>query len=537
MNRDPHAKLRAELDIYRNSAPSDDDKRKAREEIAQHESAISVLQSKINGLIQDIRRFEEEKRKHATAIAKCKGVLTLANRIPGELLARIFELSVIGWWTRAPIVVSQVCSSWRKAAKAPSVWSHVYVDCDKGDPVARCKLWLHMAQLSPLVVTFRTTDHFPIVDATLDILLGHILRWRSFTLEAPSVQSANYVLERCSGAGPQLKEVNIRLGGSHMTVPVPDVVHGEGRLSGFKTAFERVPNLRRISLSADISQSWVGITQITSLILQLNNCQLSRAGPVLCSDIINVLTETPNLQELNVDIPREDRREIRLDDPSRSVSLCELTSLILSLPIPFMMLTLHLRTPKLNRLYLRCPDDPHGFADDITRATLRDFLELSAPPLRILQLYDVDISQSDFLFCFNLLHTLEELYLHGSEILDETLGYLSPAFGLLPKLSVLDLRWCGHVSGWALEDLVRLRSTGSGHGLAPTPLTELTIINCSIVNERHIVSIANYCTCRLKIRDRDDFCLHRGCCNNVRYRARFRSRANMNAVQAARIVV
>ncbi|THH12314.1 hypothetical protein EW145_g27 [Phellinidium pouzarii] len=486
--------------------PSDDDMQKAREQIAQHEYTISVLQSKTNDLYREIRRIDEEKGKHIAAIAKYKGVLTLANRIPGELLARIFELAVMSGWTRAPIVVSQVCSFWREAAGAPSVWSHIYVDCDKGDPVARCRLWLKMAQQSLLDITFRTSENVPIMDAALNIILEHILHWRSFTLEAPSVHSANYVLGRCSKPGPHLMEAIVNVGESSVSVPVPDIALGLGPLSNFRSAFGGAPNLKSVSLVTDIAQSWVGIPQITKLNLQLNDCQFDLARPVLSSEIIDVLSDTPNLEEVTINISYRDRRNFELDNPARVVSLSELTSLTLSLPIPFMAFILHLRTPKLSSLYLRCPDDPQGFADEATRAALRDFVELSVPPLRLLQLYDVDISQNDFLFCFNLLPTLEELRLHGSEILDETLAYLSPPFGFLPVLSVLDLRWCGHVSGWALEGLVRSRSSTAWNSHGLTPFTELTVINCSTVNEKQIVGIADYCTCRLKIRDEIDFC-------------------------------
>ncbi|KAH8113310.1 hypothetical protein DFH11DRAFT_333724 [Phellopilus nigrolimitatus] len=527
---------RAEHNMYR-FTPSDEDMRKAREEISMHESIIFNLDASIVGLMRQIRCIEEKKRKHALAIAKCKGVLTLANRIPGELLARTFELAVAGGWTRCPIVVSQVCSSWREAAKSPSVWSHVYIDCDKGDPVARCKLWLQMAQLSLLDVTFRTTEFLPVLDAALGAIMQHILRWRSFTLEAPTVQSANYVLGRLPDPGLQLKEVTVKLGESSITVPLPDVAQGQGRLSGFGPAFGKAPNLRRVSFIADIAQSWVGLAQFTSLTLQLNDSQFMSARPIFASEIIEVLSDSPNLQELIIIISRNDRRDFVEVSSARTVTLSELVSLTLNLPIDFMEFIQHLRTPKLELLFLRSPDDPHGFAGNATRTALRDFIELSAPPLRVWDLYDVDISQDDFLFCFNLLPNMEELRLHGSEILDGTLESLASPVGLLPKLSVLDLRWCGHINGRVLEQVIRSRAEIDGDKHELSPITEVTVINCSIVNEKHILGIADYCMCRLKMRDMHDFCLRRGCCDNVRYRARFRSRVKMTDEQVARIFI
>lgn len=498
-----------ELNLYR-STPSNDEMQRARDEIAEHEAVLKSLQAQIEGLVLQVRQVEEEKRKHHKAILKCRGVLTLANRIPPELLARIFSLAVADGWTRGPVAVSQVCAVWREAAKAPSVWSHVYIDCDKGDPVARCSLWLQMARQSSLDITFRTSEQLSVVDAVLLALSGHTPYWRSFTLEAPTVHTANYVLNRISNPGPRLNEVVVNIGDSSVTFPHTDLIQGQSQILGLSTAFATAPNLRNLVLTTDICQSWTSLPQITRLTLQLNNCQFSAARPIVASEIIRVLSDSPNLEEFALTIARDDSRDFQLEETGEAIVLPELKVLQLCLPIPFMAFIQHMRTPKLTHLHMRCPDVMQGFATDATRTALRQFLEQSAPPLQVMELYDVDISQEDFLFCFNLLSSLEELRLHGSDIIDDTLEYLSPSFGLLPKLSKLDLRWCGHVTGFELEELARSRSAeySRGHGLSP--FSELTIINCSVVNEKQIVGVSNYCVCRLKVRETDDFC--RKCC-------------------------
>ncbi|KAL5508442.1 hypothetical protein ACEPAH_6061 [Sanghuangporus vaninii] len=524
-----------EYNLYRWS-PSEDEIRKARNEIAEHEAAIGSLQARIDGLVQQARRIEVQKRKHYDAIAKCRSVLTLANRLPTEVLARIFEIAVQDGWTRGPIVVSQVCSTWREASKTPSVWSHIYIDCDKGDPVGRCNLWLRMARQSLLHITLRTAEQVSMLDAIISLISAHILRWRSFALEASTIQSANYVLSCITTPGPYLKDVSIKVGDSSLALPLPEFAQVQNQLSELKRAFEGVLSLRRLTLATDICQSWVGLPRITSLNLQLNDCQLSDARPILASEIVRVLSESPNLIELNINISRKDKRDFQLehDDP---VVLPELHSLTLSLPIPFMAFIQHIRAPKLQSLFMRCPDDPQGFATESTREAIRRFFDESMPPLKIMELYDVDISQDDFAFCFNFLSSLEELRLHGSEISDETIRLLDPSFGFLPMLSKLDLRWCGHVTGEALEDVARSRWLASAYGHDISPLAELTVISCSVVNEKQILGIASYCTCRLKMRDVDDYCLHRGCCDNLRYRNRFRSRVKITPEQAVQIIV
>ena len=478
---------------------------KAQQEIADHEATITVLQKQLDVLILQARRIEDEKKKHISAIIKCRSLLTLASRLPGELLARIFEYAVQDGWTRGPIVVSQVCSSWREAAKMPSVWSHVYIDCDKGDPVARCELWLQMARQSPLCVTFRTSEYRPKVEAAFSSILSRIDYWRTLVLEVPSIYTINRLLERIISTGPLLQSISIKLGGSPVDDLLPDIVQGQARLDGFRQAFANALGLRRISFQTDTAQSWCGVSQITSLELQLNDCQLTNARPIFFSEIFDVLSESPNLRRLTINISLKDKREVIQDTPIRIVTLPEMDSLTLNIPVHFMAFLQHFRTPKLRKLYLRSPDDPQGFADETTRAALCAFIDLCAPPLETLELYDVDISQDDFLFWFTSLSSLIELRLHGSDILDETLIHLKSPFGLLPNLRFLDLRWCGHISGITLEELAYARSSVCGSGLL-TPLSEITVINCSFVNEKHILGISNYSTCRLKVHDDNDFC-------------------------------
>ena len=72
---------RAQHNLYRYE-PTEDDLCKALDEIAQHEASIAALDAKLYGILQEARKIEETKRKHAAAIVKCKGVLTLARRFP-----------------------------------------------------------------------------------------------------------------------------------------------------------------------------------------------------------------------------------------------------------------------------------------------------------------------------------------------------------------------------------------------------------------------------------------------------------------------
>ncbi|KAJ2977603.1 hypothetical protein NUW54_g11399 [Trametes sanguinea] len=96
--------------------------------IQDHEHAIDDLEDRIQDLLHQVQNLRYDQAKHRAAIERCKGLITLARRLPEELLIKIFEHCIEDGWTRAPVVVSHVCSAWRKAALAPKVWSHVYVN-------------------------------------------------------------------------------------------------------------------------------------------------------------------------------------------------------------------------------------------------------------------------------------------------------------------------------------------------------------------------------------------------------------------------
>lgn len=83
-------------------------------EIHSHESAISMIDQEIDELMRTVRQLQFKKWEHTEGIRRCKGLITLARRLPYEILANIFELCVRDGFTRTPLVVSHVCSRWRK---------------------------------------------------------------------------------------------------------------------------------------------------------------------------------------------------------------------------------------------------------------------------------------------------------------------------------------------------------------------------------------------------------------------------------------
>jgi hypothetical protein len=488
------------------TGPTLEEEQKARAEIVSHEQSIADLQSQIEGLCLQIGRIEAEKQKHHAAISKCRSVFTLANRIPIELLARIFEIAVLdGYWTVGPLVVSHVCSSWREAAKLPLVWSHVYIDCDKGNPVARCDLWFQMAREAPLDITFRTSMQYSVTAAAFQAVHSRVKRWKRLVLDAHTLQEANLVLAQVTAPGPLLHEVIVDVGESSAPLQVLDSDQASDQFFALQTAFRNAPNLRRLTLTVDQTRTWVGLGQITYLNLQLSKCVFDIHRPLFASEMMDALEAASNLQELVMKVPCDDERPLAdsADGPVRIVMLSRLKSLTLEMPTTIMAFIRHVEAPKLQCLNLRCPSTYQTFAGDEVRSSLRWFVEHSSS-LRSLELYDVEVAQEDYLFLFAQATALESLSLHGSDILDETIQQLGTFAGDLPRLRRLDLRWCGHVSGDAVAQISENRRTKQGSPLCP--LDEITLINCSGVNERQILDISRHSRCRLRIGGPEDYC-------------------------------
>jgi len=511
--------------VYRYE-PSQDGIDKALSEIRENEEAIDALNSQITRLMVEVRVLEDRKRKHGITIFRNRGLLTLARRMPGEILARIFMLCVGDGWTRAPVVVSQVCSAWREAAKTPAIWSCLYVDCDKGDPVARCKLWLQRSQQSDIDITLRTSEQRIVVDAVLNLLLEHLDRWRTLTLDTQFIREANSILLQCNSAAPRLQEISVDVADDQRR---PENVAEEDewnfKLLDCSSLFGGLPRLSTISIASDLPSTWRGMANITVLNLQLHICTSEPLRPLFATDIITVLAQSPNIQHVSITVPRRDVRPLRIDTSTPFVEMPELRSLVLSVPPAYIILLQRMTAPAIESLILRTPDDFHGFATENVREAMRTFVVSNSSKLRLLELYDIDVAQDDFVAMFINLVSIEEIRLHGSEILDETVDALcaSRQSTLCPRLTRLDLRWCGHLSGTALVRLVESRAACLSEDPVSS-VTELRVINCSFVKEKDILVIGEKCVCYLKMRDNDDFCRNRGCCDNVRYRHRFELR-------------
>ncbi|TBU38514.1 hypothetical protein BD309DRAFT_930578 [Dichomitus squalens] len=500
----------------------------AEDTILSHEREIGGLEERIAALLNQVRDLRYEQARHRAAIARCRGLVTLARRLPEELLIRIFELLVEDGWTRAPVVVSHVCSAWRRAAGAPKVWAHVYVRCDDANVHERTRFWLRMARGADLHVTVAASWRIPQwqIGQLMGLLVERSGQWRSLRVETDSLRHAELVLGQCDRPLPELRSVAIK------TAAIDSADAGVNDLSILTERFsdERAPRLARVEYASSVIPRFpIFPAHITSLALDIYESNPHR--PLSTASIIELLEQLTQLKSLALTMPLAyEAAFVPLpdDDLERAVSLPNLNTLVCYGPTDLNELLPHIHAPALRRLHIRSLEDV-GYRQQPVGPSLLLFLERSAPPLELLELHDIDLSPETFAAVFAALSgTLRELRLHESSISDATIQLLHGPRGLCPHLTKIDFRWCGMLQGRALVDWVRSRCAVDDipEGRIGEPIEEVGVVNCAFVLEEDVMDLARMTVCRIVMRDGDDYCRSRGlgCCSNGRYRTRLRMR-------------
>lgn len=499
--------------------PTEDDMILIHQTTMADEEAIQELNSKMTILHSVLERLRLQKDKHRENIRRAHSLLTLARRLPPELLARIFEMCAKSGWTRAPVAVSQVCSAWRKAAAFPGVWSHLFLDLKSGNSTSKVQFWLSKVQHAPLHITLDIPLESPSLEEVLGLLIPRSKQWQTLIIKSVDSTTMNYVLRRCSFPLPDLRQLNV----------ITEMEGSQGDPVNM-SSLQDAPRLSRLLIEQPNLPQWSNFMGVTKLHVVLSSSTLF-IPPINATDWIEMLRALPELRDLTLELSKPGTRSY--NDTQRTVDLPHLESLTLHVSPEVNGILLTMRAPALRRLHLRCSSDTLARPHMPSGAHLCWFLE-SSPCVQLLELYDIDVERIDFVRCFELLPNLEELRLHDSDIADEQLRLLHGDKGQCPNLARLDFRWCNYLTGSALVNLTqsRLPQFESEDRVSPTMpqtrriINEVVVINCLHVKEQDVLDLAEMTLCRLLMRSDEDHCYRRGCCNNERYRERLRLRHN-----------
>lgn len=466
--------------------------------IREHELEVESIDIAIQNVLRQAHQLRAKRIHHLDTIAKCRGSISLARWAPDDVLALIFEHAAAGGWANAPLVASQVCSKWRRASFTPRVWSHVHLTSGIQDPVARTRLWLSRALHSPLFVTIDVQGFDPRILDAFDLILEHASQWHALTLSTNYVQQANDLVSQCRRHFPYLHTVNIKsFSVGLFTEQAVD------ELTGFAGAFADAPLL---SYSRVVSNKFPVSVPRTVVDLSLQLSDIVSPRPSL-SKALQMLGALPALRSLSLVISGRIVHIIYGEDSTPETCLYHLERLTIDAPPDFNAVLRSIQAPVLQYLHLRSTESPLNRPHDGTGEALLRFLRSSKPPMKLLELHDVDIPHDDFVQCFLSLPLLEELRLHETEISDDALLSLHGPMGACPRLKRLDLRWCEQLAGKALVDLVRSRADSNGDRRGSfDPIEEITVINCALVDESSVLDLAHTTVCSVVVRGLEDHC-------------------------------
>jgi hypothetical protein len=460
--------------------------------IRNHDLGTESLDATLS-LLRRVQQFCAQEARHTEIIAKCPGSSSLALHAPDDVLALIFEQCASDVWANAPLVLSHVCSKWRRASFAPRVWSLIYLSGNSLDPVAKTRLWLSRALHSPLHVIVDVRVLQPSLLKAFELILDHASQWRSLYLNTRFVRQASEVLSQCRRPVPKLRTVDVTC----FSIGVA-TEEGVDELAGLDDAFSDAPSLSWVRIMSN--RFPLGLPKsVIELSMELADIVTSRPS---LSVVLHMLAQLPALRSLTLTIPPHFARVIQNDGDIKSESyLHHLERLVIYALPGFNEVLRHIHAPALRSLHLRSKEPPPNHPHEGTGEALLQFLK-SSNQIKLLELHDVVIRRDDFVQCFSSLPLLEELRLSETEIADDALLSLHGPNGSCPRLKRLDFHWCKQLPGQALVELVRSRiGPDDAARTSSDPIEQINVINCTCADESSILDLANATVCSVVVRN------------------------------------
>ncbi|TFK46771.1 hypothetical protein OE88DRAFT_1666985 [Heliocybe sulcata] len=396
----------------------------------------------------------------------------LIDRIPAEILSRVFELGVHDHMHLVHMI-SLVSRQWRELAlQTPSLWSYIKLDYHWGYSRStqfqqKMQLYLERSQATKLLVDLdcRYLDLSQELRAIMEDLAPHLGRCFSFRVSVPDWEWMGIVRENCTNLGPSLEDLYLRIDPSDaedqtpctlLSHPCPrltSIVLEHTPLTCIRTS---LPALRKLSLIRDqryvssTSPSRIGISfnellplldttpTLQSLVIQSATFFLTGTEPIFAAH--PVLTSIPQLTHLAFHY---------LDSPTLSLFLSS-TSL-----------------PALHSLQVQMDSSA-----DETTAWLSLLPMTSLPALRLLDVRACTLDGASLPPFIRALHALPQITALGlssppSGMLGNKLFDLLAAGPpwLLPNLEALCLQSCRDLSG---HEVLRVANARLGErGVSP----------------------------------------------------------------------
>ncbi|THH16472.1 hypothetical protein EW146_g4173 [Bondarzewia mesenterica] len=400
------------------------------------------------------------------------GKHALINRMPPELLSRVFELGVHEQTHLLPSL-SLVSKHWRNVALlTPSIWTYIRLDHDWGYArhaafLRKLSVYTSRSQACKLLIDIdcRYVEIVSELEQIMSALEPHLHRCFSFRMSVPDWEWMEVVRRHAQYLGPALEELYVRLDPTDSEDQTPFVLLSKPcpRLSVVTLEHTpliairtELPSLRRLHLIRD------------------QRFHSSRIG-ISFRELFSLLTSTPTLQELRIHsaLFLLDGSEAIFQSSPQPTSLPSLSSLTFHFVDSNNLVTFleSALLPSLTRLSVQMDPSADENLHWLVRLALDSPTRL--PALRHLDLRSCSIDGAaivPFVRALYHLPTITALGLSsppsghiGARIFD-VLARAPADWGeawLLPRLEALCLQNCRDVSGHEILRVVRARNVGA----------------------------------------------------------------------------
>ncbi|KAI0066895.1 hypothetical protein BV25DRAFT_1820008 [Artomyces pyxidatus] len=416
----------------------------------------------------------------------------LINRMPPEILSRIFELGVYEYNELLPNI-SLVSRHWRLLALAtPSIWSYIRLDNLWGYTrhsafVRKLKVHIERSQACTFLVDIdcRYLDVGGELHQIMTELAPHLGRCFSFRVSVPDWQWMDIVKSSAQNLGPLLEELYLRLDPSDTDEQTPFTLLSQPCPRLFSVTLEHAPLI--------LIRTEMPALRTLDLLRDQRYSTSSRIS-ISFKELVALLTSTPTLEELRIQSALfllEGSEFVFNSTPSRttfphlrllSFNYVDSNNLALFLEAGHF--------PKLTRLSVQMDSSNDENMQWLGRLALESDTRFGA--LRQLDLRSCNIDGAALVPFVRALHLLPRLTALG--LSSPPSGHIGPrifevlakapalelgggATWLLPNLQALCVQNCRDISGHELMQVVWARNA-AGAGTGVRPIRYLKIAQC-----------------------------------------------------------
>ncbi|KAF8150224.1 hypothetical protein B0H34DRAFT_180458 [Crassisporium funariophilum] len=321
-----------------NYVPTDDEITQIEKLIQKPTLQLELLETRMEAMRSMLKQLELEHEVLLCAIQRYRALLSPMRRIPIDILQEVFTYCVPSEHNasmcaeEAPILLTQVCSSWRQIAlRTPRLWATIHIaitpkaqgsNFDPDDAkyplmanhlsalrLAAVHKWLRRTGAAPLFISLDDLEASPahrydskLLNRFIDSAIAYSAQWKEISIAA-SFRTTDRITHLSASEVPLLESLKIKCGALR-TIMTPDNKDHVWMNSGLL----RAPHLTEVAfthLNEDITQFPINWSQITRLCLDGN--PLQENGWITISKVTRLMKACHSLTSCRFEMSSRDR--------------------------------------------------------------------------------------------------------------------------------------------------------------------------------------------------------------------------------------